>query len=305
MSLASLVSSLLAIGLLWGGLSASAGDRTLTDAEYERVRPAKTIYIDVAFSTWMPRGKTLADVAPLLRTSLASAGFTVVRNSADSHDLTLEVDYREERGKQYKFDMYGTDITCGIRLEHPELGSLLDMTIRESSAHHESGTPPYLETLERFQTNPYFYFLGDFVKARVTSHLDRTGVLLQSLQRLMENEHRRSDLHALDQGHGMLEMLQGETLYPQLVRENTILELGRLKDSQAVPLLTTLLGHSNRRVRLLSVQALGEIQAGEARPAIERVVQQDRDREVRQAAAEALAGLPGSSQVPCASPGPC
>ncbi len=157
MSRASLLSSLLAISLLWDGLSASAGERTLTDAEYERTRHAKTIYVDVALSTWMPRGRTLADVAPSLRTNLASAGFIVVRKQTDSHDLTLKVDYREEQGKQYKFDMYGTDIACAIRLEHPELGSLLDMTIRESSANPESGTPPYLETLERFQTNPHFY----------------------------------------------------------------------------------------------------------------------------------------------------
>jgi hypothetical protein len=286
------------MGLLWGSLSASAGERTLTDAEYELLRHAKTVYVDVAFTTWMPRGKTLADVAPSLRTSLASAGFTVVRNSTDSRDLTLKVDYREERGKQYKFDMYGTDITCLIRLEHPELGSLLDMTIRESSANPESGTPPYLETLERFQTNPYFYFLGQFARASITSRLDRTGVLLQSLQQLMDNEYRRSDLHAPDLGDGMLEMVHGETLYPQLVRENTIRELGRLKDPQAVPLLTTLLGHGNRQVRLLSVRALGAIQADEARPAIERVAQQDGDREVRQAAAAVLVGLAHSSPTP-------
>ena len=298
MSQASLVSSLLAVGLLWGGLSASAGERTMTDAEYERVRHAKTIYMDIAFSTWMPRGKTLSDVAPSLRTSLASVGFTVVRNSTDSHDLTLKVDYREERGKQYKFDMYGTDITCVIQLQHPELGSLLDMMIQESSANPESGTPPYLETLERFQTNPYFYFLGQFVRASISSRPDRTGVLLQSLQRLIDNEHQRTDMHAPDLGDGMLEMVHGETLYPQLVRENTIRELGRLKDPQAVPLLMTLLGHGNRQVRLLSVRALGAIRADEARPAIERMAQQEGDREVRQAAAAALAGLPGSSKVP-------
>ena len=293
MSGASLLPCLLVIGLLWGSLSASAGERTLTDAEYELLRHAKTIYVDVAFSTWMPRGKTLADVAPSLRTSLASAGFTVVRKSTDSHDLTLKVDYREERGKQYKIDMYGTDITCLIRLEHPELGSLLDMTIRESSANPESGTPPYLETLERFQTNPYFYFVGDFVKARVATRLNQTEVLLQSLQRLMQNEPARGD-----QPENVHAFLPGDMIYPLMVRDNTIQELGRLKDRLAVPFLTTLLGHNDRQVRLLSVHALGAIQADEARPAIERVAQQDGDREVRQAAAAVLVGLPHSSPMP-------
>ncbi|MGH7227657.1 MAG: HEAT repeat domain-containing protein [Nitrospiraceae bacterium] len=293
MNRASLWSCLLVIGLLWGSLSASAGERLLTDAEYELLRQAKTIYVEVAFSTWMPRGKTLADVAPTLRTSLASAGFTVVRTSTDSHDLTLKVDYREERGKQYKIDMYGTDITCLIRLEHPELGLLLDMTIREFSANSESGTPPYLETLERFQTNPYFYFLGDFVKARVASRLNQTEILLQSLQRLMQNDPPRGD-----QPENVHVFLPGDMIYPLMVRDNTIQELGRLKDRRAVPFLTTLLGHNNRQVRLLSVQALGAIQADEARPAIERVAQQDGDREVRQAAAAVLASLPHTSPAP-------
>lgn len=290
---ASLLSCLLVIGLLWGSLSASAGERPLTDAEYELLRHAKTIYVEVAFSTWMPRGKTLADVAPTLRTSLASAGFTVIRTSTGAHDLTLKVGYREERGKQYKIDMYGTDITCLVRLEHPELGSLLDMTIGESSANSESSTPPYLETLERFHTNPYFYFVGDFVKARVASRLNRTEVLLQSLQRLMQNEPPRGD-----QPENVHAFLPGDMIYPLMVRDNTIQELGRLKDRRAVPFLTTLLGHKDRQVRLLSVHALGAIQADEARPDIERVAQQDGDREVRQAAATVLVGLPHSSPTP-------
>ena len=36
MNQASLMSSMLAMGLLWGGVSVATGERSLTDAEYER-----------------------------------------------------------------------------------------------------------------------------------------------------------------------------------------------------------------------------------------------------------------------------
>ena len=293
MNQASLMSSVLAMGLLWGGLSVAAGERSLTDAEYERVGHAKTIYMDIAFSTWMPRGKSLADVAPSLRTSLASAGFTVVRNPTDPHELTLKVDYREGQGKQYKFDMYGTDITCVIQLEHPEFGSLLNMTIRESSANPESGTPPYLETLQRFQTNPYFYFLGDIIKGFVVSRRDTTGSLIESLQRLQVKEEPKivSPIDELPSAASTLPTF--ETLYAGLAREKTIQELGRLQDPRAVPVLIALLEHSDPSVRLASVRALESIREAKSRPALERLAKQDLDHDVRAAAKAAIDTLPG------------
>ncbi len=286
--------------LVSGAAVAPAAAPTLTDKQVQILNRAKTIYVDVTASTWMRRGRTLSDVAPSLRTKLALAGFTVVRNQADRHDLTLKVLYREEQGRQYRIDTYGTDITCVVQLEHAGIGPLLDLTIQESSTYPETGTPPYLEALEKFIANPYFYLLGDLVKGRVVSRLDTTGALIEGLRRLAEHEPVKSDPLK-----GEYLMLSDEVMFYTSARENVIQELGRLKDPRAVPLLTRLLGHSDPRVRLLSVRALRSLSAVESRSAIERVAQQDTDREVRQAAAAALDGLPGSPRVSCASPGPC
>lgn len=272
-----------------GATVAMAAGPTLTDEEVQLLSRAKTIYVDVVASTWMPRGRTLSDIAPSLRTKLALAGFSVTRDRADPHELTLKVRYREEQGRQYRFDTYGTDITCVVQLEHADLGPLLDLTIQESSTYPETGTPPYLEALEKFVTNPYFYLLGDLVKGRVMSRRDTVGSLVEGLRRLTDHEPGKSDPLK-----GEYLMVSDEVMFFTAARENVIQELGRLKDPRAVSILTRLLKHTDRRVRLFSVRALRSIAAVEARPAIERVARQDKDREVRQAAAAALDGLPSS-----------
>jgi len=275
--------------LISGATVALAAEPTLTDEQVRTLSGAKAIYVDVAASTWMPRGRTLSDFAPSLRTKLASAGFSVVRDQADPHDLTLKVVYREEQGRQYRIDTYGTGITCVVHLEHGGIGPLLDLTIQESSTYPETATPPYLEALEKFIANPYFYLLGDLVKGRVVSGLDTTGALIEGLRRLAEHEPVKSDPLK-----GEYLMLSDEVMFFTAARENVIQEVGRLKDPRAVPVLTGLLGHADPRVRLLAVRALRSISPVESRAAIARVAQQDKDREVRQAAAAALDGLPGS-----------
>jgi len=286
-------SGVVLLGLFSLGPPIWADERPLTDEEFQVLRAAKTMYIELTTTTWMPRGRTLTLIEPNLRTKMESAGFTVVRDPTDAHDLTLRVEYHEKRGQQFRVDMYGTNITCLIGLEHVSLGPLLRMTIRESSTYPGTGTPPYLEVLEKFEANPYYYFLGDVVQGRVVSRLDTTGGLIQGLQRVVPPDSPADDDRGFEHS-----LLATETLYAMLARENTIHEFGQLKDARAVPVLTSQLRHSRRQVRLLALEALGAIQAAESRPAIERVAQDDKDEAVREAAAAVLGSLPSSSTVP-------
>ena len=93
-------------------------------------------------------------------------------------------------------------------------------------------------------------------------------------------------------------MRHTDELYATDARENTIRELGRLKDPRAVPILTALLEHAERRVRMQSAESLGLIRAPESRPVLERVAEHDQDPQVRKAAAGALAGIPPLRAVP-------
>jgi hypothetical protein len=241
--------------------AAPVGERVLSDAEDQLVRQARVIYLDARSSTWRSRGRVSFPLVPSLRMKLESAGLTVVQNQADPHDLTLKVDYKEEKGQQFRVDLYGTDITCVVSLEHPELGALFHLAVQESSIYPESGSRPYLHAVENFETNPYFYFLGEFVRARIVSRVDTTGALIDALDRL-------PDQVPLINAHTLH---PSETLYVTWVRENTVRELGRLRDPRALPVLMKLLGHANPRVRLLSVEALGELRSVGSRSAIEHV----------------------------------
>jgi hypothetical protein len=256
------------------------------------------VVIQVVFSTWHPRGRTLSQIEPAIRVKLRGAGFEVVTTPEDSHEYHMQVSYRETRGQQFRIDTFGTIIDCTIVMESKQESRLLHLPIHEESGPYEMGTAPYLEALEKFDTNPYFYFLGGIAAQVVGNRADVTGGLLRSFEDMLDVERRTGEDPVSDHG-----ALQSDTVYAMAVRENTIRELGRLGDSRAVPILTGLLGHKSRDVRLQAIDSLGKLPLEEAtKVRLEQVVSNDPDRLVAQAAAAALAvhGPP----VPTTNPSP-
>lgn len=288
---------ILVVFLFLGSLSVLAEERAPVEAKPELAGRAK-VYLDVTSSTWRSRGRVSFGLVPSLKMKMGSAGFTVVQNRTDPHDLTLKVEYREERGKHFRIDLYGTDITCTISLEHAQQGPLFNLTIRESPTYADRDTGPYIEVLHRFETNPYYYFLGDLVKGRIGSRLDVSGSLVQGLQGLVDNEPHQTSLAAETDANPANTLPAADVIFARRARDNAILELGRLKEPRAIPVLTKLLEHRDRRVRLLSVGALGSVGSSGTRSAIEAVAQHDGDSEVRAAATAVLADLPSLSPVP-------
>ena len=108
------------------------GPRAETDgvaSQHPRLMDERTpIFVNSQLTTWIRRGRMLMDVEGLVRGKLTTAGFHVVPKATDPHLVTLTVNYQEERGKQYRFDTYGTNITCQFHLDHVKLGTLLDLT---------------------------------------------------------------------------------------------------------------------------------------------------------------------------------
>jgi hypothetical protein len=221
---------------------------------------------------------------------LASAGFAVTQAPESPHGLILTVEYREERGKQISLNLYGTEVICVILLDHPQQGRLLSVKIHESPAYAELVTAPYVEVVEKFQANPYFYFLGDLIRGRIDAHLDTTGALIQALDRHVDRERHPRAATPLDTLESPAETFSDLDLhFAGLARENAVEELGRLKDSRAIELLKSLMFDSDSRTRLRAVLALGEFDAPALAPAIARVVQADSDPDVRDAAISVLA----------------
>jgi hypothetical protein len=286
-----LLSSLFSIGLTAVSLSATAEDTPShpTTAGFSR---EPVIYLDVQASTWRPRGRVSFGIIPSLRMKLASAGFAVTQAPENPHDLTLTVEYREERGKQISLNLFGTEITCAILLDHPQQGRLLFTKIHESPGYAELVTAPYVEVVEKFQANPYFYFLGDLIRGRVDAHLDTTSALIQALDRHIDRERHPRAATSFDTLESPAETFSDFDLhFSALAQENAVEELGRLKDSRAIELLKTLMFHSDTRTRLRAVLALGEFDAPSLAPAMARVVRADSDAGVRDAAKAVLTRL--------------
>ena len=281
----------LAILFLIFGLSRAV----IANAELDTAdRPAmavgeRVLYLDLDSSTWRPRGRISFGIAPTLRVKLASAGLGVTEDPARAHDATLKVEYREQRGKQISINLFGTDITCLVRLDDPQDKEILSLVIHEVPSYSDLVNAPYVEVVDKLQANPYFYFLGEIIRERMQSHVDTTGALIRALDRQFDRELHPRPVTSLD-----TLVSPGETfpdldaLFSEAAEHNTIDELGRLKDSRAIDLLERLTSHANRLTRLRAVVALGQFDDPSIAPVMTRVAQADSDAAVRNAAADVL-----------------
>jgi HEAT repeat protein len=151
---------------------------------------------------------------------------------------------------------------------------------------------PYVEVVDMFQANPYFYFLGDLIRGRLDAHLHPAGALIQAVGRQFAREKQPRNESPLDTLESPAETFPDlDLLFAAAARENAIEELGRLKDPRAIGLLEQLLFHPDRGTRLRAVLALRELDATTVVPAMRRVVQTESDTDVRDAAAAALTRL--------------
>lgn len=283
-----LLSSFLCIGLTLPTLSFAEQDAPSRPTAVGSDRQP-IIHLDVSASTWRSRGRVSFGLIPSLKMKLTSAGFAVTQDPESPHDLTFKVDYREERGKQISLNLSGTEITCVMLLDHPQEGRLFSTTIHESPRYAELVTAPYVEVVEQFQTNPYFYYIGDLIRGRTDAHLDTTAALIQAVQRQFDRERYPRVATPLDTLVSPAETFPDLDLhFAALAQENAIDELGRLQDSRAIDLLKTLMFHSDPRTRLRAVLALGKFNSPSLAPAMTRVVRADSDADVRDAAAAVL-----------------
>ncbi|HMU53836.1 MAG TPA: HEAT repeat domain-containing protein [Nitrospira sp.] len=271
--------------------SHARADASAQGAGVSNVSPRHlVVYLDVASSTWRSRGRVSFGIGPALRMKLASAGFEVTQDPGHPHDLILRVDYREERGRPITIDLAGTEIRCTIILDQPSQGPVWTVRIHESPSYAELVSAPYVEVVEKFQTNPYVYFLGDLVRGWTDSRMDRTEALIQALARQIEQRHRSRVTTELDTLPSPAETFPDLDLhFSDSAQENTVEELGRLKDVRALDVLEQLLSHSDRRTRLRAVLAIGEFDAPSVESTMVRVARADVDAEVRDAASAVLA----------------
>lgn len=249
------------------------------------------VYLDVQASTWRPRGRISFGIEPILRMKLTSAGFGVTQDPARPHDFKVRVEYREERGEPIAVNSYGTHISCRILLDHPQLEREQVINIHESPSYRDLVHAPYVEVVEKLETNPYFFFLGDIVRGWHRK-LDTTGALIEALDRQFSEELHRPPATPMDTLVSPAETFPDmEAHFASAAQENTVDELGRLRDGRAIELLERLIMKADRNTRLHAVHAMGHFNAPSIVPALTRVVQTDNDSLVRNAASDVLIQL--------------
>jgi hypothetical protein len=245
------------------------------------------VYLDVQASTWRHRGRISFGIEPVLRMKLISAGFGVTKNPEDPHDLTVHVEYREERGEPIGVNLYGTDVSCRVLFEDHQAAQAQSLSIHESPSYRLANAP-YVEVIEKLETNPYFYFLGSIVRGWHQT-LDTTGALIQALDRQFDEELHRPPASP------MATLVSPAETFPDLpahfapfAQQNAVDELGRLRDPRALQLLERLMLQADRKTRLHAVLAMGAFDAPSVLPALARVVETDSDSDVRDAASGEL-----------------
>jgi hypothetical protein len=231
-------------------------------------------------------------VKAAIRVRLIAAGLRVDMGSESQDrrdDAVLTVDYREERGQQVTLDIYGTEVTSQFILEHPERGRLLALTIRESPHYGRLSTLPYVDVIQQFETNPYFYFLGDIVLGAMVGQ-EAASSLVAAVARYADSHASRPS--GTDQYPEAAETLPSfEPQYELQALARAIEEVARLKQRGSAPILTKLLTHPDWRVRLHAVRGIETLGAVESTPILSEIARHDSDGDVRQAAQHALAQL--------------
>ena len=283
-----------ALWIALGGLVVTLGLSTPAGADHPRGQSAAAepvIYLDVQASTWRPRGRISFGIEPILRMKLISAGFVVTRDSEQQHDLIVRVVYREERGEPIAVNLYGTHISCRILLDRPQQEGGQSISIHESPSYRDLVTAPYVEVVEKLETNPYFYFFGHIVRGWHRD-LDTTAALIEALERQLNQELHRPPPTPMDTLVSPAETFPDlEAHFGPAAQLNAVEELARLKDPRAVELLERLMMQAERSTRLRAVYAMEHFDTPTVRPALLRVVNSENDNGVRQAAATVLSRI--------------
>lgn len=250
---------------------------------------APSVYVDVDAETWKTRGRLLYDIEGSVLRKLASAGFNLVRVKDDTHELTLIVRYWEERGEQYNINAYGTVIHGKFYLDSSQSESSWEFTISETSSNSISGPPPYLDALEKFETNPYYFFLGDILRGHIQENLEPRGGLIFALERMISQERGIIQLDGISPTNsikfpGPHTMLSYQELSDTTAIRRSISEFVNSRDHRVTPVLFRLIHHREAPVRIRAVEALGTFHVKESRSDLFEMSQKDIDPQVRQTA---------------------
>jgi hypothetical protein len=248
---------------------------------------APSIHIHVEAKTWKTRGRLYWDVEGSMIKKLAATGFKIVRMEENPHHVTLKVFYQEDRGEQYDINAYGTVIHGAFLLDPPTNGTPWELNISETSTNSISGTPPYLDALDKFQTNPYYFFVGEILRGNLEKGLDPRAGLIYALELALSREKSSagaSESTDRDAGSHLHTMDSEREVYEARAIGRAIDDCVEAGDRRIIPVLLQLLNHPDSVVRVRTIEAMGSFGVEESRPRLLQMAQNDPDPQVRETA---------------------
>jgi len=208
------------------------------------------------------------DVEGSLMTKLAEVGFIVVREKSEPHELTLTVDYQERRGQAFAATRYGTIMEGTFQVVHETEGPLFVVHIVENSEPSVTGTPPYLDVLHNFLSNPYYHFLGEIVRGEIQGSQDPHRIFINSLHADLVKLQNADKVDPVlgDAGRLLHSMALDKSLYAPVAVLRTLEELVNVQDARLVRILKDMLHYPDVYVQVRSVEAFGDFGVQEALP---------------------------------------
>lgn len=280
------------VGSLVLGVCQSEWVRAQVQVEDFVLKP--TIYVNIDASTWKPRGRLLYDLEGTILKKVGLAGFQVVREVTHPHECELLVVYREERGEQYAVNAWGTTIQGEFRFSGMAIPHPVTWRIVEFSENAKFASPPYLDALVKFETHPYYFFLGGILM----SLLQNDGSLAEGLKNAVEQrlpfayspssvagERATAQDHFMDSSY---------LVYQDLAFQRALEALKRQQYSKVdlVPIARKVLDAPLRTLRLQAVDILLEAEDHDSCPRLMVLAKQDVDLEVRTKAQQFLNQCP-------------
>ena len=128
-----------------------------------------------------PAGRLLYDVEGSILKKLSLAKFQAIHDTKKPHQYQLVVQYEEERGAQYGVELWGTSINASFLFRGAGMENPMSWEIRETSTNTVSGPAPYLDALLKFETHPYYFFLGSMLKRMTKGIVKQPDALTQAV----------------------------------------------------------------------------------------------------------------------------
>ena len=247
-----------------------------------------TIQVVVQTSTWKTRGRLLYDGEGTILKKLSLAGFQAVHDTKKPHQYQLVVRYEEERGAQYGVKLWGTTINVSFLFRGANISEPFTWEIRETSTNIVSGPAPYLDALLKFETHPYYFFLGSMLQRMTKGVGKQPDALTQAVAEFVLVVYPTIDEAVTHDGVRIQDhfMDNSQRVYQEVALQRALdeLVLQDIPDDTLAPIAERLLDSADPHSRIRAVQILGRTQNTAFQEKIKKLAIDDPYLAVRQAA---------------------